>query len=410
MFDAVAVGLAAILGAGIFAVIAPAAGIAGSALLVSLGIAAFVALCNALSSAQLAAVLPRTGGTYEFGRRMLGPWWGFGAGWMFIVANTVGPGVIALAFGGYLHAVVGAVPARDAAVFAVLAMTAINAAGIRRSVRITDVAVVLSIFSLLTVVLIGLPHASLVNLSPFAPDGVGGVLEATGLLFFAYTGYSRIATLVEEVKNPARTIPRATVTALGAATIIYLAVAFTALTVLGSGRLSTSASPLSDTMMVVGSGVGIAIVAAGALLTTFNEGLSDLLGVSRVTFAMGRGTDLPPGLSVMGAAKNPWRSVVVVGVIAMVVAAFAPFEAAVAVSSFGTLLYYSVTNISALKLKSGQRMFPALLSVAGLVGCVGLAFSLAPEEVAIGLCVLAVGLVYRFARLRLTPAREVTAA
>ena len=404
MFDAVATGLAAILGAGIFAVIAPAAGLAGSALLVSLGIAAFVALCNALSSAQLAAVLPRTGGTYEFGRRMLGPWWGFGAGWMFIVANTVGPGVIALAFGGYLHAVVGTVPQRDAAVLAVLAMTAINAAGIRRSVRITDVVVVLSIFSLLAVVLIGLPHASLSNLTPFAPGGVGGVLEATGLLFFAYTGYSRIATLVEEVKNPARTIPRATVTALGTATLIYLAVAFTALSVLGSVRLSASASPLSDTMMVVGSGVGIAIVAAGALLTTFNEGLSDLLGVSRVTFAMGRGSDLPQRLAVVGANKNPWRSVIVVGVIAMVVAAFAPFVAAVELSSFGTLLYYSVTNISSLKLKREQRMFPVVLSVAGLVGCVGLAFSLAPLEVAVGLVILAIGLCFRWARLSL-PAR-----
>src|ERR1700686_3443452 len=103
MFDAVATGLAAILGAGIFAVISPAAEIAGPALLVSFAIGAFVALCNALSSAQLAAVFPRSGGTYEFGRRMLGPWWGFSAGWMFLTANTVGPGVIALAFGGYLH-------------------------------------------------------------------------------------------------------------------------------------------------------------------------------------------------------------------------------------------------------------------------------------------------------------------
>src|SRR5271163_2015225 len=120
MFDAVATGLAAILGAGIFAVIAPAAGVAGPALLVSLVLAAFIALCNALSSSQLAAVLPRTGGTYEFGRRMLGPWWGFSAGWMFLTANTVGPGVIALAFGGYLHAVDGAVPVRIAAVLAAL--------------------------------------------------------------------------------------------------------------------------------------------------------------------------------------------------------------------------------------------------------------------------------------------------
>src|SRR5208283_4471597 len=172
MFDAVATGLAAILGAGIFAVIAPAAGIAGPALIISLAIAAFVALCNALSSAQLAAVLPRTGGTYEFGRRMLGPWWGFSAGWMFLTANTVGPGVIAIAFGGYLHAVVAIVPTRTAAVLAVLAMTTLNAAGIRRSVRLTDVVVVISVFALLAVVAIGLPSANASNFTPFAPGGV----------------------------------------------------------------------------------------------------------------------------------------------------------------------------------------------------------------------------------------------
>jgi len=159
MFDAVSTGLAAILGAGIFAVIAPAAAIAGPALLVSLLIAAYVALCNGLSSAQLAAVLPRTGGTYEFGRRMLGDWWGFSAGWMFLVANTVGPGVIALAFGGYLHGPFGIIPTRGAAVAAALVMTTINAVGIRRSVSVTDIIVIFSILSLLAVAVIGLPAA-----------------------------------------------------------------------------------------------------------------------------------------------------------------------------------------------------------------------------------------------------------
>jgi len=399
MFDAIATGLAAILGAGIFAVIAPAVGIAGPAVLASLGIAAFVALCNALSSAQLAAVLPRTGGTYEFGRRMLGPWWGFGAGWMFLTANTVGPGVIAFAFGGYLNAVIPFLPARVAAVLAVLTMTSLNALGIRRSVKVTDVIVIISIFSLIAVVLIGLPSARVSNFTPFAPQGLGGILEATGLLFFAYTGYSRIATLVEEVKNPRRTIPRATVVALGTATLLYLLVAFTALSVLGAARLAQSSSPLDETMMVAGSAVGVSIVAAGALLTTFNEGLSDLLGVSRVTFAMGRESDMPKALAVMGTARNPWRSVVFVGLVAMVVAAFAPFEVAVAVSSFGTLLYYVVTNLSALRLKKEQRMFPKLISVAGLIGCLALAFSLAPYEVGIGLAILVAGLTFRWVRV-----------
>jgi basic amino acid/polyamine antiporter, APA family len=409
MFDAVATGLAAILGAGIFAVIAPAAGIAGPALLISLLIASFVAFCNAISSAQLAAVLPRTGGTYEFGRRMLGEWWGFSAGWMFLVANTVGPGVIALAFGGYISAVWHVVPARDAAVVAALAMTVINALGIHRSVRITDVVVILSILSLLAFVIIGLPQARLSNFSPFFPQsGIVGVLRATGLLFFAYTGYSRIATLVEEVHNPRSTIPKATVLALGTATCLYLLVATTALGVLGASGVARSSSPLEETMVVVGSAGGIAIIAAGALLTTFNEGLSDLLGVSRVAFAMSRGTDMPRNLARLGANQNPWRSVLFVGAISIVVAAFAPFAFAVAVSSFGTLLYYSIANLSALRLKREQRTFPMALSIAGLVGCLGLAFSLAPVEIGIGVAVLLAGILYRTARLTIQrrPARQ----
>ncbi len=322
-FDAVATGLAAILGAGIFAVIAPAAGIAGPALLISLLIAAFVAFCNAISSAQMAAVFPRTGGTYEFGRRLLGEWWGYSAGWMFLVANTVGPGVIALAFGGYVNAVLGEVPARAAAIVAALVMTSINAVGIRRSVRITDVVVVLSIISLVAFIIIGLPEAKIpMNLTTFSPKGVGGILNATALLFFAYTGYSRIATLVEEVHNPRYTIPRATVVALGTATTLYILVALTALGVLGASALSKTSSPLEATMVAVGSGVGIVIIAAGALLTTFNEGLSDLLGVSRVAFAMSRNSDIPKNFSKLGAGQNPWRSVILVGAVAILVASF----------------------------------------------------------------------------------------
>jgi APA family basic amino acid/polyamine antiporter len=401
LFEAIATGLAAILGAGIFAIIAPAAGLAGPALLVSFCIAAFVALCNSFSSVQLAAAFPRSGGTYEFGRRMLGNWWGFIAGWMFLAANTVGPGVSALAFGSYLSAVLPAVSSRVAAVGIAVVMIVLNASGIRRSVRVTSVIVVLSIISLVTVVAIGLPSAHLSNLSPFAPAGMVGVLRATGLLFFAFTGYSRIATLVEEVRNPKRTIPKASVLALSSVTVIYLLVGGTAIAVLGASGVANSSSPLTAMMVAVGSGFGVALVAGGALLTTFNEGLSDILGVSRVAFAMGREGDLPEGLARLGREKNPWRSVVFVGAITLLVAAFAPFVTAVAISSFGTLLYYSITNISALKLPAVKRTFPRALAVAGLVGCLGLAFALLPEYVIIGLVILAAGLVFRSLRQKI---------
>jgi len=404
-YAAVSTGLAAILGAGIFAVISPAAGIAGPALLVALGLAAFVALCNALSSTQLAAVFPRTGGSYTFGREMLGPWWGYSAGWMFLVANTVGPGAIALAFGEYLSAVVPGFPTRAIAVSAAVGMTLLNAVGIRRSVRVTEVVVAFSVVALLGFVVLALPAVHASNFVPFAPGGVPGVLQATALLFFAYTGYSRIATLVEEVKDPRRTIPRATGLALGGATALYLLVAVVTVGVLGSTRLAASGSPLEATMVAAGSAVGVGLVVAAALSTTFNEGLSDLLGVSRVAFAMGREADLPSPLTHLGPGQNPWVAVLAVGVVATLVSAFAPFTLAIAVSSFGTLLYYVVTNLSALRLRPEQRMFPRVLAVAGLFGCVGLAFSLAPLEIAVGLSLLGVGLLFRILWLRAHPRR-----
>jgi APA family basic amino acid/polyamine antiporter len=273
---------------------------------------------------------------------------------------------------------------------------------------VTGVIVILSIAALLTVAVIGLPSAHLANFSPFAPGGVVGILRATGLLFFAYTGYSRIATLVEEVKNPKKTIPRASLIALGSVTFLYLFVVGTAIAVLGASGLAGSPSPLEAMMIAVGSGLGVTLVAGGALLTTFNEGLSDLLGVSRVAFAMGRENDLPTGLAKLGAGKNPWRSVIFVGAVTLIVAAFAPLELAVAVSSFGTLLYYSITNVSALKLPNAQRTFPRALAVAGLAGCLGLAFALSPEYIAVGLLILAAGAVFYLIRRRILRQKQTT--
>jgi APA family basic amino acid/polyamine antiporter len=396
MWDAIATGLAAILGAGIFTVISKAAGIAGPAILVSLAIGAFVAFCNASSSIQLAAVLPRTGGTYNYGRRMLGDWWGYIAGWMFTVANTVGPGVSAIAFGSYVNTLWPVIPTHVVAIIAAAVIITLDSFGIRRSVKVTGTLVTVSVASLLLITIIGLPHANLANFLPFAPAGVIGILRATGLLFFAYTGYSRIATLVEEVRNPKRTIPRASLIALGGVTALYLFVAGTAVAVLGASVMAAHQAPLEWMMITVGSGVGVALVFGGALITTFNEGLSDLLGVSRVVFAMSREGDLPKNLAKLGADKNPWKSVVFAGIITLVVAAFADLTLSVAISSFGTLLYYSITNVSALRLKANQRTFPRVLAVAGVIGCLGLAFSLAPQYILIGLAILAAGLAFRF--------------
>ncbi|WP_159062254.1 APC family permease, partial [Streptomyces caniscabiei] len=211
---------------------------AGSGLLLGLGIAAVVAYCNAMSSARLAAVYPASGGTYVYGRERLGEFWGYLAGWAFVVGKTASCAAMALTVGAYVwpgqaHAV---------AVAAVVALTAVNYGGVQKSAWLTRaiVAVVLAVLAAVVVVCLGSAEADAGRLDIGTSGGLGGVLQAAGLLFFAFAGYARIATLGEEVRDPARTIPRAIPVALGIALVVYTAVAVAALAVLGSRGLGAA--------------------------------------------------------------------------------------------------------------------------------------------------------------------------
>ena len=209
--DAVVIGLGSMIGAGVFSAFAPAAAAAGSALLVGLALAAGVAYCNAVASAQLAARYPSSGGTYVYGRARLGEWWGFIAGWGFVIGKTASCAAMALTFGAY--AVPGSPELQRAlAIGAVLALTAVNLRGITRTAALARVLVAGSLASLAVVVVANLSsgQADLRNLLPGdVPATPFGILQSAGLLFFAFAGYARIATLGEEVREPERTIPRA---------------------------------------------------------------------------------------------------------------------------------------------------------------------------------------------------------
>jgi basic amino acid/polyamine antiporter, APA family len=237
---AIGVGLGAIIGAGIFVVTGVAAGVAGPAFLIGLLIAGIVAAFNALSSAQLAATYPQSGGTYEYGYRILHPWLGFAAGWMFLASKLAAGGTVALGFAGYLNALFPAIPERPAAVTAILLLTLVNYYGVRKSGHINTAIVAVSVLSLLAFVIIGLPTFQTANFQPFAPAGIGGILQSAALLFFAYTGYARLATLGEEVSQPKKTIPRAIILALGISAVLYVAVALVAVGNVGADAMSAS--------------------------------------------------------------------------------------------------------------------------------------------------------------------------
>ena len=381
--DAVTIGLGSMIGAGIFVVLAPAAAAAGSGLLLGLAIAAIVAYCNATSSARLAALYPQSGGTYVYGRERLGEFWGYTAGWSFVVGKTASCAAMALTVGVYAWPA----HAHAVAVAAVVALTAVNYAGIQKSAMLTRVIVAITLAVLAAVVVAvlgdGVIHAPL---SGFDDATVRGVLQAAGLLFFAFAGYARIATLGEEVRDPARTIPLAIPIALGITLAVYAAVTVAVGLQLGGDVLAASTAPLADAVRAAGHSGFEPVIRAGAAIAALGSLLSLILGVSRTTLAMARDRHLPHALATVHPRfATPHRAELVVGGLVAVIAAFADVRGAIGFSAFAVLVYYAIANASAMTL--GRRVIPA----AGLAGCVVLAVLLPISSVVIGGCVVALG-------------------
>lgn len=403
--DAVVIGLGAMLGAGIFAALAPAAHAAGGGLLLGLAVAGVVAYCNATSSARLAARYPSSGGTYVYGRERLGELWGYLAGWSFVVGKTASCAAMALTVGTYLwpeHA-------HALAVATVLALTAVNYVGVQKAAWLTRavVAVVLVVLTAVVVCCLGA-----------ATDGRGagwdavwggadpqvdayGVLQAAGLLFFAFAGYARIATLAEEVRDPARTIPRAIRLALGLTLVVYALVATAVLVVLGAPHLAESTAPLSDAVRAAGVPALAPVVRVTAALAALGSLLALILGVSRTTLAMARDRHLPHLLAAVHPRFGvPHRAEITVGAVVAVLAASADLRTAIGFSSFGVLIYYAVANAAAATLTEAEGRGPRIVPAAGLVGCVGLAATVPVGAAAAGVGVVAIGLMaYLLGRL-----------
>ena len=388
--DAVVIGLGAMLGAGVFAAFGPAAAAAGSLLVVGLAIAAVVAGCNALSSAQLAAIHPSSGGTYVYGRRQLGPFWGHLAGFGFVVGKTASCAAMALTVGAY--ALPGS--ARPLAVSAVVALTAVNLRGVAKTARLTRILVVLVLLVLALVVLAGLfgGTASTDGLRATGDVGAYAVLQSAGLLFFAFAGYARIATLGEEVRDPARTIPRAIPIALGAVLAVYALVAVTALLAVGPVSLATSTAPLAAVVDAGSLSRLTPVVQVGGALAALGVLLSLLVGVSRTAYAMAREGELPRWLdAVHPVHRVPHHAELAVTVAVIALVLVVDLRGAIGFSSFAVLVYYAVTNASALTLTREQRRYPRAVAVVGLFGCLLLAATLPVASVALGIAVLAVG-------------------
>ena len=432
--DAVVIGLASMIGAGAFVSLGAAQDLAGSLAPAAVLVAAVVALCNAISTAQLAAQHPAAGGTYHYGRERLGPWWGFLAGWCFVIGKTASCAAMALVVAAYL------VPEpfqRPVAALLVVVLTAVNLVGITRTavlarvlVTVALAALVLTGVRLLAGIVAGGPTGGAGDgagagtwevpgplsgqaaglwdggIAAVAGAGEGGALgivlavaQAAALMFFAFAGYARVATLGEEVVAPRRTIPRAILLALAAVGALYLVLSVI-LVLVGPapGEQGWGPAPFRAALDGVGAGgVWAVVVTIGAVAAASGALLALVAGISRTVLAMARERDLPPVLAhVSPRFSVPQRAETAAGVaVVLLVLLASDVLVAIAASSFGVLLYYAVANLAALTQTGQWRLFPKAMQWIGLAGCVLLVAALPGRTIVAGLVLVAVGLAYR---------------
>ena len=422
-FGAVMMGLGSIMGTGVFVSIGIAAGVAGSTVVIAVAIGALVATFNGLSSAQLAANHPVSGGTYEYGYRFLKPVYGFTAGWMFLIAKSASAATAALGFSGYLLGVVGVdveqwlVPV---ALVGVLVLTGVVYSGIRGSNLTNMVIVSITVITLALFVITGSPTALENGAANFAGlfdlqgegNGLRALLYASALMFVAYTGYGRIATLGEEVRSPRTTIPRAIIATLVTTMVIYIGVAIVSVGAVGADALAAAtdeqAAPLEVVAMVFGVPGVPQVVAFGAITAMLGVLLNLILGLSRVLLAMGRRADMPTVFGRIDAkGTTPGPAVLMMGCFVAALTLIGDVGTTWTFSAFTVLIYYAITNWAALYIPSEGRLFPKWVSIAGLVSCTALAFFVEPLYWGVGLGLIALGLVWYQVARRLRGGQEV---
>lgn len=426
--DAVVIGLASMVGAGVFVSLGAAQDLAGPAVPIAVLLAAVVAFGNATSTAQLAAQHPTSGGTYFYGRQQLGPWWGFLAGWCFVIGKTASIAAMAMVVAAHL---VPEPAERLVAAFVVVALTAVNLVGVTRTAALARILVTIALAALtLTAIRLLVGVAAGQGGAGFTADvpgplagestglwdgglavvlGAGdgsalgtvlAIAQAAAVVFFAFAGYARVATLGEEVTAPRRTIPRAILIALIAVFALYVALSIVLILVgpAAGGGQGWGPAPFIAALDLVGAGglwrvivtVGAAAAAAGALLAL-------VAGVSRTMLGMAREGDLPRSLAHVNQRFSvPQRAelVVALAVVALVLLA-TDVLVTITASSFGVLLYYAVANLAALTQRSEHRLFPRALQFVGLIGCALLVAALPGSTLVAGLGLVAAGFVYR---------------
>jgi APA family basic amino acid/polyamine antiporter len=395
LMGAVLMGLGSIVGTGVFVSLGTVASIAGWGTLGAIVVSALVATCNGFNAAQLSASHPVSGGTYEYGYRYLNRWWGFTAGWLFLWAKCASSATAALGFAGYLVNLLAIDPQylTGIGVGTVVVFTAIAGMGITRANWANTIIVAVTVGALLFFGVAGIPTViqGWGNFSGSQSPTITDLFQATALMFVAYTGYGRIATMGEEVVNPKTTIPQAMMVTLGVSMVLYSIVAVVGL----SGGLTAGTAPLVQVAQQFAVPYGGLILTIGAITAMLGVLLNLILGLSRVLLAMARRKDMPQFLTrINRSGTSPVPAVVTIGLIVALLTLVGNVQVTWSFSAFNVLIYYSITNFCALQLPPADRLYPRWLSYCGLIACGFLAFWVEWHIWLVGLALIGAGLLW----------------
>jgi len=406
LFDATSIGIGAIIGAGIFVVLGIAIGYAGPSVIVSIIIAGVVASFTAFSFAELGSAIPKEGGVYVFAFELLSPFIAFPIGCLWLFAQIVAGAAISLGFASYFMAIFPAFSTKVVAISAALILTALNIIGIKQSATVNNILVLVKIAILGLFIGFGIFQIHPQNLSDISPNGFLGILQGAGFIFFAYLGFGRIATLGDEVKNPEKTLPLSILFSLTVSVIIYVLTGLTAIGLQDYKILAQSSSPIADAATATGNYAVVAAVSFGALVATISVLLTNLVGLSRVSFAMARNGQLPKSVAKISSKfKTPYVSILAMGALMVILVLALDLRQTSAITSFSILSTHVIVNLCAFELRkktpnsaSFKAPFYPLFPLAGILSCIILMFSLPVESWIVAVAVVIISSVFYLLR------------
>jgi APA family basic amino acid/polyamine antiporter len=396
-------GVGIILGAGIYALIGEAAGLAGNAVWIAFALSALVALLTGLSYAELSSMFPKASAEYEYTSQAFGRRLAFVIGWLIIFSGVIGAATVALGFAGYLNALFGASRIPSALILVVI-LSGIIFIGIKQSAWIAIIFTLIEALGLIIIIILGIPYLGSVDYLEM-PFGMRGIFQASALIFFAFIGFEEMVKLSEETRDPEKIIPRGLILAIGSSIILYVLVAISAVSVLGWQDLSRSAAPFADIANVAFGRSASNVLSVMALFATTNTVLLMLLAASRIIYGMADSSSLPDVLGrVHSVTRTPWIAILASMVLCMGFVLLEDIALVANINNFTVFVTFITINLALIFLRYRKpeisRPFKVplaagLLPLLPLLGIILNAFmliQLTPEVIAIGVGLTLLGI------------------